>query len=169
MPLTALRKDLETDVRTQRSDPMMKRWTSGFLAAAWLLFTVQAYAADSNTSNILLSDVQRLVRAGDYNQAIATAQDYLQDSPHDADGYNLLGYSLRKLGNFPQAKRAYDRALRLDPGHVGAHEYLGELYVQTGQIDKAKAQLATLEKICGTDCTEYRMLAQSIAAKPDTK
>jgi Flp pilus assembly protein TadD len=136
---------------------------------AWILAAAHAHAADSNTSDILLSDVQRLVSAGDYNQAITTAQDYLADSPYDANAYNLLGYSYRKLGIFKQAKKAYDRALRLDPGHVGANEYLGELYVQTGQIDKAKAQLATLEKICGTDCTEYRMLAQSIAAKPDTK
>lgn len=144
---------------------MAKRWISVLAVAGGILAAGQAYAADSGTPDLLLSDVQRLVAAGDYSQAVTTAQDYLAKSPYDADAYNLLGYSYRKLGSFSQAQRAYDRALRLDPAHRGANEYLGELYVQTGDLEKAKAQLATLEKICGTSCPEYRMLSRSIAAK----
>ena len=60
----------------------------------------------------------------------------------------------------------YLKALKLQPGHKGAHEYLGELYVLVGQMAKAKAMLAQLEKLCGNKtCEEYEDLAKFIARK----
>ena len=65
-----------------------------------------------------------------------------------------------------EAEAWYLKALKLNPKHLGANEYLGELYVMTGQMDKAKARLATIAKICGnTTCEEYGDLAKAIAAK----
>ncbi len=72
----------------------------------------------------------------------------VRQSAH-ADVYNLLGYSLRNTGDYAQARTYYAKALRLRPRPTrGAHEYLGELYTKTGEIDKAKAMVVKLEKLC---------------------
>ena len=69
-----------------------------------------------------------------------------------------MGYTQRKLGNYDVAKSYYAMALAVDPNHRGANEYLGELYVETGEMDKAKTQLAKLEEICTFGCIEENEL-----------
>jgi len=49
-------------------------------------------------------------------------------------------------------------ALDVAPNHKGANEYLGELYVETGEMNKAKVQLAKLEEICSFGCIEENEL-----------
>ena len=73
--------------------------------------------------------------------------------PHP-DITTYMGYTQRKLGNFDVAKSYYAMALDVAPNHKGANEYLGELYVETGEMDLAKAQLAKLETICSFGCIE---------------
>jgi hypothetical protein len=40
-----------------------------------------------------------------------------------------------------------NEALRLEPNHRGANEYIGWAYLKTNQLDKAEKHLARLEKI----------------------
>ena len=47
------------------------------------------------------------------------------------------------------------------PDHLGANEYLGELYLEMKQPDKAKERLAVLKGACGS-CEEYMELASKI-------
>ncbi len=77
--------------------------------------------------------------------------------PHP-DITTYMGYTQRKLGNYDAAKTYYAMALEVAPNHKGANEYLGELYVETGQMDKAYAQLAKLETICSFGCIEENEL-----------
>ncbi len=56
----------------------------------------------------------------------------------------------------------YDQALTIDPKHKGANEYLGELYLKLGQLEKAEAQLARLDDICTFGCEEYDELKAAI-------
>lgn len=87
----------------------------------------------------------------------------LQD-PKNADAWNMLGYSSRWAGNYPDAFNAYGRALALEPFHRGANSYLGVAYVKTNDLVKARAQLAKVESICGNkDCDEYKLLDKAIA------
>ena len=60
----------------------------------------------------------------------------------------------------------YDKALAMDPSHKGALEYQGELFVTLGQIDKAKANLARLNRICLFGCEEYDDLKAAIEHAP---
>jgi len=48
----------------------------------------------------------------------------------------------------------YNEALRIDPEHRGAHEYLGEAYLMVGNLAKAKEHLAVLDKLCFFPCDE---------------
>ena len=46
----------------------------------------------------------------------------------------------------------------------GANNYLGVAPVRNNDLVKARAQLATLESICGNkDCDEYKLLDKAIA------
>ena len=84
--------------------------------------------------------------------------------PDDPDVYSLLGFCARKLGRFDKSYTLYPRALRLDPAHLGAREYLGELHLQRGEFDLARGQLAELVRLCPTGCEERSELAEEIAA-----
>ncbi len=74
-----------------------------------------------------------------------------------------MGYSERKNGNFKASLKAYKKALRIDRKHLGANEYLGELYLMTDKLNLAKKQLKRLAKYCG-DCEQHQILSASIAA-----
>ena len=110
-----------------------------------------------------LSAVTELVDGGMYDKAIDTIKEMLKDDPENADLFNYLAYSQRKQGDFDSAAQNYERALMIDPEHVGALEYQGELFLQTGKPDMARENLARLEQVCGMSCDEYKELSAKIA------
>ena len=81
-----------------------------------------------------------------------------------ADIYNLLGFSYRKLENpdLDKSFAAYMMAIELDPSHLGAHEYLGELYLMRDQKNKALIILEKLDQLAGSNTEEYRELKIAI-------
>ncbi len=87
-------------------------------------------------------------------------------NPQDAEAHNLYAYSIRKGANpsMDLVYRHYNEALRLEPKHRGAHEYLGEAYLMAGNVAKAKEHLAQLDRICTFGCEEYTKLKKEIAA-----
>jgi Tfp pilus assembly protein PilF len=117
-------------------------------------------AADSSAK---IQTARQKVDAGDFAGAIPWLASAVRDKPDDADALNLMGYSLRKTGKLTEALQYYYRALALQPKHLGANEYLGELYVELGQLDKAHERLAVLEAACGKSCEQTRDLEVAIA------
>jgi tetratricopeptide (TPR) repeat protein len=106
-----------------------------------------------------LAPVEALIKEKRFDEALRALRDYTAANPADADGF-----SLRKTGRMDESKTAYDRALQLDPEHKGAHEYLGEWYLQMDRPAEAEALLAALTRICGTaGCEERDELAEAIA------
>ena len=106
----------------------------------------------------------RLAEAGDYAGAIPLLQKSVDADPNNADAYNLLGFSHRKLGDVEMALAHYRRALELEPGHRGANEYLGELYLELGRLDAALERLEVLDDACFFGCEEYSELKAMIEA-----
>jgi tetratricopeptide (TPR) repeat protein len=104
----------------------------------------------------------RLINQGRYASAIEDLQKAEAVVGPHPDILNYLGFAHRKLGLMNEAKEYYAAALAIDPDHKGANEYLGELYLELGAIDKAKAQLARLDRICGFGCAEREDLARLI-------
>ena len=88
----------------------------------------------------------------------------LADAHQHADVYNLLGFSLRKTGDYKNALTYYKKALDFDPDHKSAHEYLGELYLETNQADKAREHHAILVRLCPGGCEERDDLEQAMQA-----
>jgi tetratricopeptide (TPR) repeat protein len=102
-----------------------------------------------------------LAKAGRYQEALAVL-DLLQD-PNTAVALNYRGFATRKLGRLEEGIGYYLKSVALDPNYAQVREYLGEAYVQKGDMARAKAQLQKIETICGTGCEEYTDLAEAIA------
>jgi len=94
-----------------------------------------------------------------YLKALDKLEKAYDKDKKNADILNYLGYSLRKTGNLEKAEAFYLKGLKLDAGHLGINEYLGELYVQTGRIELAKERLKVLK---GCKCEEYDELKELI-------
>ena len=110
----------------------------------------------------------RLVEAADYQDAIEILGDLNRSEPGNADVLNMLGYAHRKLGRVEVAFDHYREALAIEPRHLGANEYLGELYLETGKLEKAEERLAELAAACPSGCEERDELSEAIAAYKET-
>lgn len=156
---------------------MSKQSPPLFLATALLIGVCafgRAHAVDVPNRNPPVEDraireSREAVKSNQWERAVAVLQPYLRAHPQDADGHNLLGFSLRKLGRHAESEAAYDRALAIDPAHLGAHEYRGELMLILGRRDQALVHLQALERLCGLQCEEYQELRRALDAKPQAR
>lgn len=138
------------------------------LLATVLSTTVLAAPSSSqkwNNSNQDIHHIQDKIHDQQYNDAIYDLKQALKKDNRNADLYNLLGYTHRKLKKYELAESYYKQALKLNPDHKGAMEYMGELYVETGRLDEAKHLLGRLEESCLFSCNEYKQLESYIKQK----
>lgn len=118
--------------------------------------------AEDAIDDELLQQGRQKARAGEYEQAIKLLHSMKRDD--DARKLTYLGYSYRKLGQLERGIAYYHRALALDPDRIDTREYLGEGYVTAGKIELARAELATIERLCGgTACEQYQELHAALA------
>jgi tetratricopeptide (TPR) repeat protein len=94
-----------------------------------------------------------------YDKAYKKLLEANKADSRNPDILNYLGFTLRKAGKYEQAEKYYLQGLKIKPNHNGINEYLGELYIKTNRLDKAKERLAVL-KDC--KCEEYNELKEII-------
>jgi len=140
--------------------------TAGILA---LTLPAAAFAAGSSSASTGDSDVdgnygmaKTAIAQFKYDEAKGYLQKVLAAKPDDADALNLMGFTERKLGDPGQSLEYYNKALALNPKHLGANEYLGELYLEMKDVKKAEERLAVLQQACGGTCEEYQELKEKI-------
>ena len=137
-----------------------------FVCLSLLFFAPSTNAADSGFQpGPDLSSARAKIKAKDFPAAVVELKP-LAAKYDDADTFNLYAYSLRKTGNREQAFIYYQKALQLNPNHKGALEYQGELFVETGQIDNARRNVARLKALCPAGCEELSDLQEAIDAGP---
>ena len=128
-----------------------------------LAFCSGSFAAGGNySSDVDLEPIIELIDAGNYQSAIDQLHNVLDQDPDNPDIMSLLGFSYRKTQNYDNALTFYQWALKVEPRHRGANEYLGELYLETDQFDKAMRQLEILDSLCTFNCKEYSTLKKAI-------
>ena len=135
-------------------------------------FSFSTAVADPSSSSDYDDDVKPVnldykrgydeVSNGNYQLAIKYLLKAAKTSPDNPDVYNLLGFSHRKLDKLEESFMYYNRALKLNPRHLGANEYIGELYLRTNNLKKAEEHLKILDDICFFGCDEYDELKESI-------
>lgn len=124
-----------------------------------------AGAADYSTFGAPdLSGVRTKLRASDYRGALTELRRY--EYTGHADVYSLMGFSLRKSSDQGQAFAYYRKALEANPKHLGALEYQGELFIETGQMDQARQNATRLRALCPSGCEELEDLDDAIAKAP---
>ncbi len=127
----------------------------------------QTDARNPNRAPGAYVDALARIKAGDYAGSIPLLQQSLRTNPDNADALNELGHSLRKVGRLPESLDAYQKALTLNPKHINATEYLGELYLQMKQPDLARQQLLALATLCPSGCEQRADLQAQIDAYRD--
>lgn len=157
--------------------------TTNFLNRSRLFFTItclgvtfsavsaHAMGSDSSTESVRINDYAKaveLIEDEEYSKAIPLLKKSIRDKGAYADALNQLGFAYRKSGNWKVGMEYYLQALALEPNHLGANEYLGELYLEEDDLPNAEKQLATLKKACGT-CDEYEELAEAIKDYKDDR
>lgn len=99
---------------------------------------------------------------GDYQAALdMAAQAQNQDDPRIL---RVTGFATRKLGDVDAAMPYYQKALAINPTDTRTRQYMGEAFLQQGDLPGARAQLQEIEKYCGgVSCEDYQKLADAIA------
>ena len=129
----------------------------------------KAKAELAQAEKLKLSDMkQSEAKAASAQKRLEKSRDKLVEAtkldPTNADAWNMLGFSRRKTGDRPGAFDAYWKCLALKPEHIGAHEYMGEAYLEEGKINEARAELAWLKKKGNMSTLETNNLSASIDA-----
>jgi predicted Zn-dependent protease len=106
------------------------------------------------------AEAESLIRVAQYARALEML--WAMEKRDDPKVLTYIGFATRKLGNVERGIDYYHQALALNPDFVRAREYLGEGYLQKGDVDHAKGELHEIAARCGTGCREYKMLASAI-------
>ncbi len=114
-------------------------------------------------------DAVRLINQRRYTEALAALHSAETAFGPHPDILTYIGYVNRKLGRLDTAEGYYRQVLALDPNHVGATEYYGELKVERGDLNGARRMLARLDTLCTYGCVEQDDLGRWIALGHDPK
>ena len=114
------------------------------------------------TATNRFKEINKLIKLEKFAEAHKLLKNLKKVNTDEADRLNLLGFTARKSGDLNAAGEFYQQALALNPKHTGALEYQGELFIQLGKIDLAKANLAKIDKICWLPCNAERELRKAI-------
>jgi tetratricopeptide (TPR) repeat protein len=156
------RYSIEEKPIMKRQDFHLAAWLAlGLLAAPAAAFAMGSDSTPEPQQVDLYKQAKKLVDDEKYAKAIPLLQKSIQEKGEYADALNLLGYSNRKLGDKAKAMTYYTKALNMEPDHLGANEYMGELYLELNDLPKAEARLAVLKNACG-DCDEFDDLEDAI-------
>ena len=106
---------------------------------------------------------KKAVEAKEWKRAADLLSKAAAAEPLNADIQNWLGFAQRKQGNLDAAFAAYNKALKLNPSHKAAHEYIGEAYLLTGDVTKAEQHVAELQKLCSPiPCEQLKDLKRAV-------
>lgn len=134
----------------------------GLLALPGMAYALGTSSTSEPEQADLYKQAEELIEDEEYAKAIPLLQQSIQEKGEYADALNLLGYANRALGDKAKAMTYYAKALDMEPNHLGANEYMGELYLELNDLPKAEERLAVLKNACG-DCEEYEDLEDEIA------
>ena len=142
------------------------------LSLIFLIFSSLAFSAGTNNSasddqgtsvTKDFKNAQKLIYSKKYEKAIDILISLEDKKPigfSKADLYNYLGFATRKKNNpnYEDAEEYYLSALSIDANHIGALEYLGELYIETDRLGQAEELLTKLGAVAGKNSVEYKEL-----------
>ena len=115
-------------------------------------------------------EARQALQNRDWSGALQTLQSLSERQPairETAEFHNLMGFAWRQIGpqHLPQSIDHYHQALRIEPSHVQAREYLGQAYLMMNRVDLAEDQLQRIEALClSRRCDPWLSLHRAIEA-----
>jgi len=79
-----------------------------------------------------------------FGKALKKFREATDYDPKYFEAWNMVGFCSRKSGDLKGSFEAYHKCLEIEPEYAQAHEYLGEAYLMTNDLAKAKEQLLWL-------------------------
>lgn len=110
-----------------------------------------ARAINPNDAASWLAEVPQRVRARQFKEAIAAADQALKISPNNAEALYQKGSILHVLGQLPGAVALYSQALTADPGHFDARLARAGIMIDFNRDKDAQADVAELTKLTSGD------------------
>ncbi|WP_310468792.1 hypothetical protein [Sphingomonas sp.] len=104
--------------------------------------------------------------AGRFTEADDALESALAVDPRNRAAFVALARVAQKQKLFGQAIRFTNKALALEPADVDAIAVQGEAMVELGALPRAKANLAKLQKLCPSGCTQLASLTTAISRGP---
>jgi tetratricopeptide (TPR) repeat protein len=98
---------------------------------------LSAALAKDPSSLVYVELAELLRRAGRRDEALRVVMHGLGRHPQHADGYDCLGRIQADLGQAPQARWAWEKALQIAPEHGGALRGVAFLYYRDGDARRA--------------------------------
>ncbi len=116
-------------------------------------------------SDPVLEQVGAAIATSDFARAADILRGALAKDSGNASYHNMYAYAIRKgpNPNMDLVFKHYNEALRIEPKHRGAHEYVGEAYLMVGNVAKAKEHLGVLDRLCTFGCEEHSKLKKAVA------
>lgn len=106
--------------------------------------------------------------AGRLDVATDAFETALAVDPRNRAAYVELASVAKKQGLPGKAIRMYREALLIEPNDVIALSGQGEALVQRGAVNRAKENLARIDKLCVSACPEQKRLATAIEKGPQS-
>jgi tetratricopeptide (TPR) repeat protein len=104
-----------------------------------------------------------LTHMGKFEPAVNELQQALKQRDQSANGHFYLGQALANLGRFGEAEEHLTRAIALGGDEVkDAHRFLGAIYLQRGERERAVAELETYLKLApkARDAEQVRQIVR---------
>lgn len=114
----------------------------------------------------LAAEGRSQLSAGQNQAAIDSFEAALAVDPGYTAVYLQLGEAARAQGLQGKAIHYYREALDRDPKNLAAISGEGEAMLEKGAVEKAKRNLAQLQSLCGSSCSEAQQLAMAIESHP---
>jgi tetratricopeptide (TPR) repeat protein len=106
------------------------------------------------TSQINRADLERhakeavdLALQGQWKEAVAANRSILERFPDDVETYNRLGRALMEIGDYAEARKAYERTLQLDAFNSIAKKNLSRLSLMGKRAAKARTRKTDARKV----------------------
>ena len=140
--------------------------TSSRLLAFAVLFL--ASACSLSAQNTDLNEGVRLIREGQFNQALARLEEAHRLAPRNATIENLLGITETQLNHPDEAAVHYRNAIRLDPSQAGPHRNLGFNLLTAKLYGPAESELREASRLSPDDpFPHFYLLLLALATNHD--
>ncbi len=175
MPIAAMAKDDDQPPKQTKTtkdcfqvrqwDPEIKKWVkfSQPVNGVWDASIGKCVRPDKTShldADTLYEAVRELAYAGRYDEAISVLDEMPNQQSDRVMTYR--GFTARKLGQLELADLYYQQAIAINPDNIMARSYMGQGYLEAGDLVAAKAQLQEIRARGGRGTWSEWSLAQAL-------